>query len=179
MSPHVQQRIKAVEESMEFVEETGRDMFWRRAFSIFHDGMRADSYSGAIFHCLYVVRRAVFVLAVFFVRTFGVGQLILFEVISLVNLCFVSSEMPYQERRQNFMEAYNEGVTLVIALHFYYFTRTDLKPEELNTIGWSVIVFLALNLIVNMACVLDSVVKDLRRKRAMRRALKQKKKSTM
>jgi len=122
-------RIKVLEESLELVSETKRQKCLRRTFSIFHDGMRADSHAGAVFHSLYILKRVTFVGAVFFVRWFGVGQLILFEVISLVSLCFVSSEMPYLERRQNFLEAFNEAITLIIALHFYFFTREDIEPE--------------------------------------------------
>jgi len=179
MSPFVQARIKVLEESLELVSETKREKFLRRTFSIFHDDMRADSHSGAIFHGLYILKRVIFVGAVFFVRRFGVGQLVLFEVISLVSLCFVSSEMPYLERRQNFVEAFNEAITLIIAVHFYFFTRGDIKPEQQNLIGWSVIGFLVLNLIVNMVFVMSGVVKDCRRKCAMRRFKKQRKTSAL
>lgn len=111
------------------MSESKRERTIRKTFAILHEGMRADSSSGAFYHGFYILKRLVFVGAMFGVSTFGVGQLILFEVISLVSLCFVSSEMPFMDRRQNFVEAFNEAITLIIALHFYFFTRKDIETE--------------------------------------------------
>jgi len=160
MKEHVQNRIEIVEDSLAMERETEREWTLRKTFEIFYDGMRPDSHAGGLFHGVYILKRVVFVVAVFLMNQFGMGQVILFEVMSLVSLCVVSSEMPYLRRRQNIVEAFNEAMTLIIALHFYSFTREGMEPEEQSRIGWSVIGFVLLLIIVNTLLMLEEVVRN-------------------
>ena len=179
MKENVQKRIKIVEDSLAKERESYREWVLRRTFAIFYDNIRADSHAGALFHGLYILKRVVFVVAVFLLSEFGIGQIILFEVLSLVSLCLVCSEMPYVNRRQNVVEAFNEAMTLIIALHFYSFTREGMEPEEQSWIGWSVIGFMVLLVFVNMLLVLVEVARNAVKKHKMKQFVKQQKMSLM
>ena len=61
---------------------------------------------------------------------------------------------PFEETFMNNLEIFNEICILIVSLHLYLFTFFVPDPTIQYSVGWSIVIFTILNILVNMMVII-------------------------
>jgi len=108
---------------------------------------------------MFVFRRIVLLYAMFMMNDRPWLQVMIFMVLSLINLIYVGYSMPFYEKRNNVVEIIDESTISLIAILQMCLEMGTIEEIETKTIvGYSIIVLILANCAVSMYFVIKEMI---------------------
>ncbi len=127
-----------------------RPIFQNPIISLF-ESIRPENKVRLLTRGISMVRRLLFVITAIFIENHGEFQSMVYTFMSLLSIMFVAYHKPYDSRRINMIELFNEYTILVAGYHLFIFTDFVEDEQQKWNAGWSIIALIVVNLIVNLA----------------------------
>ena len=86
------------------------DQNMRKKYKVLMDGTRQGGLSPKLQNISYMLRRYVVVAIIIFLQNYASIQIILLLVISLLNQCYLAQVKPFEDKRQNKIDIFNEVI---------------------------------------------------------------------
>lgn len=127
-----------------------------------YDGLRKSSLLQLMFNCFMMIRRLCLVYVAMFYRHQPWLQLIIFTTLSACSLFYLQNVWPMKNRNLNYLNMFNEGVTLVISYLIQAFNGLCNDVGQYEASGDMMTKLLYFCWAVNFLVVLVFFVKDIR-----------------
>jgi hypothetical protein len=109
------------------------------------------------YHFVFLIRRLLFVVSVFYLRAFPTFQIIALLFTNLANGIYIGAMKPFKTRFLNNIEMINELQVTMICFHTIIFTDYVQTLDEQYNAGWIVIILVNVLLLTNIVIVLCSM----------------------
>ncbi len=101
-----------------------------------------------------MLRRALYAAVLVMWANYPIFQIMALTMMSIVMLIYIMLVKPYDDRRLNRMEVFNELTVLMCAWHLLLFTDMITDTDVKWMAGWSMVLITGFNLIFNIGLVL-------------------------
>ena len=131
---------------------------------LFH-GMKKKHNEGKknlVYFLLFVIRRLIFITTAFTLINHGGIQIMVLNYINLFVITYFGQVYPLKVRLKNHIEFSNEVFVQFATFHFVCFTDFVGEAQTQYYIGFSLILLIALNVIINFGFMLIQVINDVR-----------------
>ncbi|TNV87476.1 hypothetical protein FGO68_gene11214 [Halteria grandinella] len=135
--------------------------FQRRYGELTHE-LRAEKVLPRLFHFFFTLRRLTLALIAVQLREYPIIQLLLFQLISVLNISYLTYHQPFQEPTTNKLEIFNELCILMVG--YTLFIYTDFIPDfELQIlVGYVMIGITGFNFLGNLSVICFGMYQKLR-----------------
>ena len=134
--------------------DTIRDVSFRNIFGSFYEGMKVETKWQICANLIFMLRRASFALICFNLEQIPGVQIILINLINLASCIYYGGVQPFDTRLRRRIDLFNEYSILVITWHMMCYTGFVGSTDVQWLVGWSMILCICLNALVNIIIVL-------------------------
>jgi hypothetical protein len=118
------------------------------------DGVKTKSKETLLFYPVFCARRILFCIAAFGMHEIPAQQVQFLMYINLAVFMYKVYFKPLEWRLQNYIDLFNEATICVCTMHLLFFTDWVADLEVRYAYGWSMIVIMCINFLVNAIVVL-------------------------
>ncbi|CDW76643.1 UNKNOWN [Stylonychia lemnae] len=115
-----------------------------------------------LYNVIYLLRRLSFSLVAVTLQDYPCQQIQSFQLTSILILIYDISVKPFETRKLNLIEIFNEMTILVVSYFMYLLTDYESNAERQYLIGWQLIAIVTLNMIGNIAMMMIQSIKSLK-----------------
>ena len=122
-----------------------------------------------LFNCFFTLRRLSLLIIAVLLCDYPSMQLMLYQLISLMNLMYVAYWQPYEEHITNRIECFNEFSVLMMSNILIVFTEYETDQGMRDMAGYAILGMILINFIGNFSCISASMYfkfRDMWRRRA-------------
>jgi len=119
-------------------------------FAEFFAGLKAKTLGCNAFYIFFVLRRALIVLVAIYLPEMPLFQFKALMLMSFFFMVYLIHERPYEWDEENRLQVYNESVVYMACFHSLLLLQVPKDPVILLQIGWSLILFVVINIAFNM-----------------------------
>jgi len=106
--------------------------------------------SSILYISLFVVRRLIICAAILLLTSYPWAQTIIFNVLALLQIAYLTSKRPFIDPGVNRLEIFNELCILGVGICFMTFTDFNQDPFSRYNVGYAGVGIICLNSLVNM-----------------------------
>lgn len=126
----------------------------KRHYGSLYADLRTHKLSTALYMVLFMLRRLLFAVSAVFLTRWPLVQVNLLFLQSLTVVLYLLHFRPFEDPIMNKLEIFNELCILLVTYPSLLFTGFVSEPLSQYYAGWLMIVFIILNILVNMLAVL-------------------------
>ena len=93
----------------------------KEEFGVLFEEFKRSSIAALLFQVVFMARRTIFCLFLFFLMYSGTLQCVYFFVSNLLYIAYCAKVMPYNDGTSNFMLIFSEGCILRLSLLYFHF----------------------------------------------------------
>ena len=128
------------------------------------DGLRVDENLPVYYNLIFLGRRIVFVIAIFFLVEINqkIWQALLFCYSSLSVLIFTIGARPYDTKYRNKIEVFNECNVLMVGYFALQLLYSSWSPIMMNEVGFSILNTIICGMVLNCIMILKHNLKSVK-----------------
>ena len=134
---------------------------FQKTWGSLYQGIQLDSKWQVACNLVFMFRRMFFITICFNLAQIPGVQIILVNLSNLASCVYYGKVKPFQTRFQTYLNLFNELLVTIVTWHMMLFT--DFVPDQdiQYMLGWSMIIVICLNGLVNIVIILGIVGKQL------------------
>ena len=131
---------------------------------MFYEENKTDSKKRSLYNVYFLSRRFLSVLVLVFMSSFPFFQCNLLLAFSITNLAYMISCQPLKSARANKVEIFNETIIYICCLIMSNFLNVAMPLDLRDLLGWILMGFASLNIVVNIGLTSQESLSDMRRR---------------
>ena len=139
-------------------------------------GLNTDRVISLTYTIVFMVRRSLFVVVMFFLSNQPAIQMNLFIFMSNLYIIYLNQVSPYEEKQVVITETFNEVMLMLICYHFILLTDLlsdqDLKYEISKSMIGFIIAMISINMIIILRESLKPAIRNCKKKRLQKKHAK-------
>ena len=129
----------------------------REEYGYIYEDLATKSKLQASFHVVYILRRALFVVILFYLEKHSSLQLCFHMILTMFYIMYFAHIEPYEVRVANDWEIFNEVCIMQVTYCLAMTTSPYLTPEDKYLVGWVYIFIVCLNILVNFSKIIKKM----------------------
>lgn len=120
-----------------------------------------DSKTKQLYPILFILRRVIMITLFLSFQKLQLIVLVIYMLLSLMNLSYMSNTKPFLTKRTNRFEVFNEATVYIVTVFYLMFLREDITNEFMHWNGLLIVNLKVINMAINFLAICSIVLKNL------------------